>query len=385
MNDKQPGGRLLSRRSMLGWGAGVLGSTAFLSRSSFAQNAAGAAVDKYNPNPHLAAPGWLARRQEEAIEPELEIVDSHHHLWDRTGDRFLFDELLALTKSGHKITHTVFCECGSMYRSAGPAEMKVVGETEFVNGIAAMSASGQYGPARLCAAIIGLAELRLGDGVAKVLEAQIAAGDGRFRGIRWDLAWDESPSIPKVRTNPKKGDMEDTTWRAGFARLAPLDLTFDAYIYHPQLPQLTALARAFPKTTIILDHVGTPIGVGPYKDKKEETFKQWKANIIELAESENVVVKLGGLGMGHGMFDFYNLTVPPSSQDLAESYKPYIETCIEAFGPNRCMFESNFTPDQTSGPYPVVWNAFKRLAASYSPTEKQMMFSGTAKRIYRLT
>ena len=236
---------------------------------------------------------WLAQRQEAIIDPGLEIVDPHHHLWDHDDYRFLIRELLADTNSGHNITKTVFIECGSMYRADGPVEMKPVGETEFVNGTAAMSASGRYGPTRLCSGIVGHADLRIGEGVARVLEAQIAAGDGRFRGIRHSVTWEASGVLPKARTNPPKGQMSDPTWRAGFARLAPLDLTFEAWLYHPQLPELADLARAFPQTTIILNHVGGPIGIGPYKNQKAETFAQWKSGIAEVAKAQNVVVKLG--------------------------------------------------------------------------------------------
>lgn len=334
---------------------------------------------RYFPNPK-----WLAQRKEEIIEPGLEIVDPHHHLWDRDEHRYLMPELLADTGSGHNITQTVFIECGAMYRASGPAEMKPVGETEFVNGTAAMSASGRYGPTRLCAAIVGHADLRLGDGVARAREAQVAAGDGRFRGIRHSVTGDASPTLARPRTDPPKGQMADPTWRAGFARLSPLNLTFEAWMYHPQLPDLVDLARAFPQTTIILNHVGGPVGIGPYKGKEAETFAQWKASMTELAKSPNVVVKLGGLGMLMGMFDCYAREVPPSSSDLAAAYKPYIETCIAAFGADRSMFQSNFPPDGASSSYPILWNAFKRLAAGYSASEKGMLFSGTAKRVYRL-
>jgi L-fuconolactonase len=377
----------VSRRILLSGTAGLLGGAALSSAAALAQNtptASTGVAPKSSYNPHYPAPAWLALRQEEIIEPGLEIVDPHHHLWDHPGNRFLLDQLLADIGSGHKITETVFIECGSMYRADGPTEMKPVGETEFVNGTAAMSASGQYGPARLCGAIVGHADMRLGDGVARVLEAQIVAGDGRFRGIRHSVAQDASDAFPKPRTNPVKGQMLDPTWRAGFARLAPLNLTFEAWLYHPQLPELADLARAYPQTTIILNHVGGPLGIGPYQDRKAETFAQWKAGIVEVAKSPNVVVKLGGLGMPIGMFDFYTREKPPSSVDLATAYKPYIETCIAAFGVDRGMFESNFPPDGASSSYPILWNALKRLAAGYSAPEKAMLFSGTAKRVYRL-
>jgi predicted TIM-barrel fold metal-dependent hydrolase len=370
---------------MLAGTAGVLGSALLRPTAGSSQTSPAAAVPGNSPpGSRYGDPAWWAKRKEEILEPALEIVDPHHHLWDRDEHRYLLDQLLADTRSGHNITHSVFVECGSMYRVDGPTEMKPVGEIEFVNGTSAMSASGRYGKSRLCAGIVGHADLRLGDGVARVLEAQIAAGDGRYRGIRHSVTWDPSEMFSRGRTNSPKGQMADATWRAGFARLAPLKMTFEAWLYHPQLLELAELARAFPQTTIILNHVGGPLGTGPYKDKKEETFAQWKAGIAELGKCPNVVVKLGGLGMLFGMFDFHTRDVPPSSADLASAYKPYIDTCIAAFGPDRGMFESNFPPDGVSSSYAVCWNAFKRLAANFSAAEKAALFSGTAKRVYRL-
>jgi predicted TIM-barrel fold metal-dependent hydrolase len=380
--------RSVSRRTLLAGTAGLLGGAALPHSVALAQNKPGGGISgainsQSNPR-YYQDPTWAAQLQEEIIDPGLAIVDPHHHLWERDEHRYLIRELLADTGSGHNITQTVFIECGSMYRADGPVEMKPVGETEFVNGTAAMSASGRYGPTRLCAGIVGHADLRLGDGVAPVLEAQIAAGDGRFRGIRHSVTWDASDALAKARTNPPKGQMLDPTWRAGFARLAPLNLTFEAWLYHPQLLDLADLARAFPQTTIILNHVGGPIGIGPYKGKEAETFAQWRTGITEVAKSQNVVVKLGGLGMLMGMFDFHGREKPPSSADLAAAYRPYIETCIAAFGVDRSMFQSNFPPDGVSSSYPVLWNAFKRLASGHSASEKAMLFSGTAKRVYRL-
>jgi len=380
--------RSVSRRSMLVATVGTLGGAALPRSLAYAQsNAAPAAATPGSspPGSRYGDPAWWAQRKEEILEPALEIVDPHHHLWDRDEHRYLIDQLLADTGSGHNITQTVFVECGSMYRADGPVEMKPVGEIEFVNGTAAMSASARYGKGRLCAGIIGHADLRLGDGVARVLEAQIAAGDGRFRGIRHSVVWDESPMFSRRRTNSPKGQMADATWRAGFARLAPLNLSFEAWLYHPQLLELADLARAFPQTTIILNHVGGPLGIGPYANKKEETFAQWKAGIAELGKCQNVVVKLGGLGMLFGMFEFHTRETPPSSEALARAYKPYIDTCIAAFGPDRGMFESNFPPDGVSSSYAVLWNAFKRLATNSSSDEKTKLFSGTAKHVYRLT
>ncbi|HKM72947.1 MAG TPA: amidohydrolase family protein [Stellaceae bacterium] len=276
MTEKTVRRQSVSRRTLLSGTAGLLGGAALSSGAALAQNAPPASTGSTanSPaSPRSPDPAWLALRQEEIIEPGLEIVDPHHHLWVRPGNRFLIDQLLADTGSGHNITETVFIECGSMYRADGPVEMKPVGETEFVNGTAAMSASGQYGPTRLCRGIVGHADLRLGDGAARVLEAQIAAGDGRFRGIRHSVTWDASDVLSRGRTNSPKGQMYDPTWRAGFARLAPLGLTFEAWLYHPQLPDLADLARAFPQTTIVLNHVGGPVGIGPYKDKRPRPLR----------------------------------------------------------------------------------------------------------------
>jgi L-fuconolactonase len=388
MTEKTVRRHSLSRRTMLTGAAGVLGGAALTSRPAIAQTPAPAPSSVPGgapPGSRYGEPAWWAKHKEEILEPGLEIVDPHHHLWDRKGHRYLLDELLADTGSGHNIAQSVFVECGEMYRADGPPEMKPVGEIEFVNGTAAMSASGRYGKSRLCAAIVGHADLRLGDGVARVLEAQIAAGDGRFRGIRHSVTWDTSETFSRGRTNSPKGQMADATWRAGFARLAPLKMTFESWLYHTQLMELADLARAYPQTTIILNHVGGPLGIGPYKDKKAETFAQWKAGIAELGKHQNVVVKLGGLGMLFGMFDFHTRETPPSSEELATAYKPYIDHCITAFGPDRGMFESNFPPDGVSSSYPVLWNAFKRLTANYSADEKAKLYSGTAKRVYRLT
>jgi L-fuconolactonase len=387
MTEKTVRRHAVSRRSLLAGTAGALGGAILAGAPGQAQtnpSAAAAVPGSAPPGARYGDPKWWAQRKEEILEPALEIVDPHHHLWDRKGHRYLLDQLLADTESGHNITHSVFIECGEMYRADGPAEMKPVGEIEFVNGTAAMSASGRYGKSRLCAAIVGHADLRLGDGVARVLEAQIAAGDGRFRGIRHSVVWDQSETFSRGRTNSPKGQMADATWRARFARLAPLNLTFESWLYHPQLLELAELARAFPQTTIILNHVGGPLGIGPYKDKKDETFAQWKAGVAELGKCQNVVVKLGGLGMLFGMFDFHTRETPPSSEELARAYKPYIDTSIAAFGPDRGMFQSNFPPDGVSSSYAVLWNAFKQLAANFSADEKAKLFSGTAKRVYRL-
>jgi L-fuconolactonase len=329
---------------------------------------------------------WLRQAQEEILEPELAIVDPHHHLWDFPAHRYLLPDLLADAGSGHNIESTVFIECTACYRPDGPPELRTLGETEFVNGIAAMSASGGYGPTRVAAGIVGLVDLTLGARAEEVLRAHLAAAGPRFKGIRHAAAWeDRTPEVHNAHTNPGPHLYRDhAKFREGFAALGRLGLSFDAWLYHPQIPDLTALARAFPGQPIVLDHVGGPLGLGFYAGKRDEIFAGWKRDIVELASCANVALKLGGLGMRINGFQFHHRERPPSSTDLAEAWRPYVETCIEAFGVKRCMFESNFPVDKISGPYAIYWNAFKRLTAGASPTDKAALFRDTAKRFYRL-
>src|SRR5262245_60140401 len=328
---------------------------------------------------------WLARRHEPPLEPDLPIVDAHHHLWDRRGWRYLFDDLLAdIRSSGHTIAATVFMQCLAMHRAHGPEALRPVGETEFVNGVAAMAASGIYGPARICAGIVGRADLRLGAAVEEVLTAHIRVGGGRFRGIRFITTWDAEASLVNPLAAVPSGLLADATFRAGFARLAPLELSFDAWLFHPQLDELTDLARAFPGTRICLNHVGGVLGIGPYAGKRNEVFTRWSRSIQALAGCPNVVVKLGGLGMRINGFGFERSADPPSSETLAAAWRPYVETCIDAFGVERAMFESNFPVDKGSYSYGAGWNAFKRLAQGASAAEKTALFGGTATRFYRL-
>ena len=329
-------------------------------------------------------PDWLALREEEILEPGRRIVDPHHHLWDRDGQRYLIEEITCDIASGHNVIATVYVEARSMYRTQGPEAFRPVGEVEFANGVAAMSASGGYGPAAVCAGIVGHVNLLLGEGAKAVLEAEIAAGQGRFRGIRHSSAWDGDASVAGMYATRPRGLLLDSTFRKGFACLAPLGVSFDAWLFHPQIGELTDLARAFPDTRIVLDHCGGPAGTGVYANRREEIFVTWKASIREIARCPNVVVKLGGLAMRLLGFDFHERPVPPSSEELAAAWRPYIETCIEAFGPQRCMFESNFPPDKGQCSYQAIFNAFKRIAMTCSEAEKTALFSDTAKDVYRL-
>ena len=336
-------------------------------------------------SPHIPVrEDWLALVTEPPLEPALPVVDPHHHLWDRPGDRYLFDDLLRDTRSGHDIRATVFVTCRSMFRADGPEEMRPLGETEFVNGVAAQSASGLYGPLRACQGIVGFADLTLGERVAPVLEAHLRAAPERFRGIRNNTAVHPDPRIQTNPVKPREGLLRDPAFLRGAALLPRHGLTLDIWAYHTQLPEVEALARALPDLTVILDHVGGPIGIGPFAGRREEVFGTWQAAMRRLAALPNLRVKLGGLGMALSGFRFHEAATPPGSAELAAAWAPYIESCIELFGAQRCMFESNFSVDKGMFSYGVCWNAFKRIAAAASDDEKAALFAGTAIRTYRL-
>jgi L-fuconolactonase len=328
---------------------------------------------------------WLARQPPEPIlDPALPIIDTHHHFWERPDHRYLLDELLADLNTGHNIVATVFLECRSMYRSSGPAELRPVGETEFVNGIAAMSTSGGYGATKVAAGIVGYADLMLGDRVEPVLEAHIRAGGGRFRGVRHSAGWDASDTIGNSRPDMSPQLYERADFRAGLARLAAMGLSFDAWLYHPQLSDVVSLARACPEATIIMGHTGGVLGYGPYAGRRDEVFAAWKQSMSDLARCPNVALKLGGMMRRLAAFDYGAAAAPPSSEELAGYWRPYMQTSIELFGADRCTFESNFPVEKVGSGYATLWNAFKRIAASASPDEKRALFAGTARRVYRL-
>ncbi len=325
---------------------------------------------------------WLKLTVETPLDPALPICDPHHHFWDRPDERYLLDELLRDVRSGHNIVSTVFIECRERWRQDGPEEMKPIGETEFVEGI--VGPSGKYGDTAVAAGIVGFADLSLGAAVAPVLEAHLAASPNRFRGIRHSCTWDASPAVKTATPGIPPGLMLDGTFRAGLACLKSYGLSFEAWLYHPQLPELASLARAVPDVPMILNHVGGLLSVGPYAGKRDEVFQIWKRGIAEVATCPNVVVKLGGLGMVRCGFGWHTRPAPPSSTELIDATAPYYLFCIEKFGPNRCMFESNFPVDKISCSYGVLWNSFKRMTESFSPTERAALFHDTAARVYRL-
>lgn len=342
--------------------------------------------------------------QEVVLEPGLPIVDPHHHLWDlrpllsafpeprhpfidtvAATAHYAFDQLLADVRCGHNIVATVFMECGAFYNSDYGSIGRVVGELEYATGVAAQGASGLYGATRPCAGIIGHLDLTADESDLHHWLDVIRDRFPRVRGIRHQGAWDADPDVLGPPFHAPPGLYRSAEFMRGMRVFGQYGYSFDAWVLEPQLPDVAALARAFPEQPICLDHCGTPLGTGSYVGKRAERFSIWRENIREIARCPNVVVKLGGLGMpfcglpGNGWQDRLR------SDQLAELWKPYIDTCIDLFGPDRCMFESNYPVDRWAGEYCTIWNAFKRLASGSSAEEKRALFGGTAVGFYRLT
>jgi predicted TIM-barrel fold metal-dependent hydrolase len=327
-------------------------------------------------------PDWLALHDEPALDPRLPIVDAHHHLWRHDRSRYMAEDFAEdIGAAGHNVGASVYVECGSMYRGGGPEAFRPLGEVEFAADVAADAAAREGGPA-ICAAIVATADLSLGDAVRPVLEAAVETGRGHVRGIRWITAWDADEELMANLIRRRPGMLAEPAFRQGFACLAPLGLPFDAFVFQRQLPELLDLARRFPDTRIVVDHCGGPIRVASYGRAMGESFATWRTDLKALARCENVWIKLGGLGMHIAGFGFEREATPPTSQQLVEAWRPYIETCIEAFGPARSMFESNFPPDKGNCSYAVLWNAFKRIAENCSELEKADLFARSASRFY---
>ena len=327
---------------------------------------------------------WLALTQEPTLEPDLPICDPHHHFWDLRPQstpyqRYLLHELNGDIYSGHNVRSTVFLEARSMYRSGGPAELRPVGEVEFVQGLAAASASGVYGPARAAAAIIGHADLKLAGNVAPVLEALQAASPNRFRGIRHNVTWNPDPDWDNRET---EGILANADFREGARVLSRKGLVLDLMQSFPQLPEIADFARAVPDLPVIVNHIGGVSRVGIYANKDDEIIPHWREGIAAVAACPNVTMKLGGMGMPRFGYGWHSREVPIGSEELAEAMAPWMNHCIEQFGPDRCMFESNFPPDKVSFSYNVMYNAFKILSKDYSDTERAAMFHDTAARVY---
>lgn len=327
---------------------------------------------------------WLAARQEEILDPGQRIVDPHHHLWERPGWRYRLDDILADIRTGHDVRATVLVQARAFHRADGPEELRPVGETQYAAGVAAMCESGIYGDVRVCAGIVGFADLTRGAAAGAVLDAHLAAGNGRFRGIRHIATWDRDPEMLNPAYTPAEDMLDSPGFRAGIAELGRRGLSFDSWMYFHQIPKLAALARAFPAVPMVLNHCGGILGIGGYAGKRDEVFATWSAHMRDLATCPNVMVKVGGLGMRLPGLGLEQGAIAPSSTMLAEAWKPWMETCIQTFGADRCMFESNFPVDKGGYGYAAGWNAFKRLAAGASAEEKADLFWRSATRFYRL-
>ena len=333
--------------------------------------------------PKPQTPEWYAAVQEDIVDAERPIIDTHHHLWENTSmwGRYVLDDLWADTESGHNIEKTVFIDCRSGYRTDGPEHLRPVGETEFVAGVAA--ASAERAGAATIAAIVSHANMRLGATVEEVLAAHEEAGQGLFRGIRHAGPSDSTGTL----TNAGRGwpcPYGEADFREGVRTLGKLGYTYDTWHFFHQNRDYLALAQAVPDTTMILDHFGTPLGVGAYAGRQEEIFAQWKDDIAAIAERPNVFAKLGGLAMPDNGFGWDKRDTPPTSDEFAAAQRRYYLHTIECFGPERCMFESNFPVDKLSVSYHVMWNGMKKIVADFGEEEKHAMFRGTAEKVYRL-
>jgi len=311
---------------------------------------------------------------EEVLDPELAICDPHHHLWEHPGSRYMLEELQADSRDGHRVVCTVFIECMSGYHAEGPVPFRPVGETEFV--VAA-------DPGGFVAGIVGFADLRAPE-IEDVLAAHVEAGAGRFRGVRHASGWDANPAIRPSHTDPPPDLFDDPAFHRGLDALERAGLGFDAWLYHPQIPKLTELARAHPGLPIVLDHLGGPLGVGPYRGRRAEVLEAWRAALDGLASCPNVVLKLGGIGMPIFGMVWHHVPGGATSEQLADVWGAELRWCIERFGVDRCMFESNFPVDRVSCSYRTLWNAFKRVTAAAGPDEKAALFHDTARRFYRV-
>ncbi|KVR15525.1 amidohydrolase [Burkholderia ubonensis] len=370
----------IKRRRMLGAAAASLALPGCVDTRAPAQHGVSRMTTQSN---YLAVRlDWLASALEPALEPELPIVDAHHHFYERPGWIYMLDDYLQDARSsGHNIQASVYMQAQTRYREAGPAELKPAGETAYVAGVTEPLRHGRPAVAK---GIVGHADLRLGARVRDVLEAHLEAGRGRFRGVRHLTTWDADPTLANPLSAVPRGLLLDPAYRAGVAQLASLGLSYDAWLFFPQLPELFDLAKANPETKIIVNHCGGVVRIASYADRRPEVFKHWSASMRMLAQLPNVYVKVGGLGMRINGFDFEKGARPPSSKQLADEWKPWMLTCIDAFGAERCMFESNFPVDKGSYSYVNGWNAFKRLTAHASADERDALFRGTVTRVYRL-
>jgi L-fuconolactonase len=367
------------RRRILGAAAASIAVSAIAPKHVFAREDTRTMNTTSNYLPVRA--DWLASGTEAALEPDMPIIDAHHHFYERPGWTYLVDDYLADARSGHNITASVFMQGLTRYRQTGPEELRPVGETEYVaNAVAALPA----GSPQVAKGIVGYADLRRGAAVQEVLDAHIEAGKERFRGVRHLVTWDADQTLVNPLSAVPPGLLLDPKYREGIAQLATRGLSYDAWLFFPQLDELFDLAKAYPDTPVVINHCGGVVRIASYTDKRNEVFEKWSRSMRNLSQLPNVYVKVGGLGMRINGFDFEKGERPPSSVQLAEAWKPWINSCVDMFGVGRCMFESNFPVDKGSYPYSNGWNAFKRLTAQASPDQREALFRGTVRTVYRL-
>ena len=329
-----------------------------------------------------ARPEWLALRQETILEPERAILDAHHHIWEQDGNPYLLDALVADLETGHNVVGTVFIEAHYGHRTDGPLALRPVGETERIDQLA--QEAGRRGRPGICTGIVGFADLMLGEQVRPVLEAHVATSPTRFKGVRHFVSHD--PAFPDgIIVKPANpGLLGSTAYRAGLRAVSRHGLSYDAMLYHRQIPELTEVARLLPDLSIVLDHYGSILGVGPFAAQPRETFEAWRKDLAALATCPNVSIKLGGMGMVICGGRWHENEMPPGSDELAQAWRPYFDTALALFGVERCMFESNFPVDKGMVSYPVLWNAYKRLASGMTESEKSALFHDNACRFYRI-
>ncbi|MFS0773733.1 amidohydrolase family protein [Sphingomonas sp. 1P08PE] len=372
---------MLSRRMFAAAGLGGMFAGAGLGT--------GRAVHGQTPAAKPVAPTMLVKRlegrDEPIIDPGLPIIDAHHHLFDKGATRYLFPEYIDDVNAGHNIVASVYMEIKAFERNYGPAPERMLGEVEFANGMGAIGASGVYGPCRVAAGIVGEADLRSGDAIADVLDQAIARAPDRLRGLRQVLNDSPSPLPYRFMTNPPpRGLMRNPAFRRGLRHLAVRGLSFDAAVFHTQLPELAGLADDFPTTSFILNHAGMALAMEGGAAERARVFGIWRSNIRSIAKRPNISCKIGGFGLPFWGFGFNERVGPIGHRVLAETWRPYIETCVEAFGADRCMMESNYPPDARSCGFVPLWNALKLAVAGATSAEKTALFSGTAARVYRL-
>lgn len=329
-------------------------------------------------SPHqLVREDWLALGHEDVLAPEQPILDAHHHLWDRPEGRYAAGEFQRDVAQGHDIRASIFVQCRTGYRENGPVGFQPVGEVETILKWCQEYPSHPVG-------IIAFADLQLGDAVCPVLDALAAAGKGKVCGIRNTTAYHPHPMI---RSNPRptpEGLLRSDAFKAGARVLAEKGLCLDIWAYQTQLADVCALAQAVPDLTIIVNHCGGPLGVGPYRRDDPRTFHEWRTALGRVAELPNTHIKIGGFGLTVMGYAYARHPFPPHSKALAADWAPYFETCTELFGIKRALFESNFPVDKGQFSYRALWNAFKRLSAELDDDARNDLFWRNAASCYRI-